>query len=97
MAREFLLFLGYYGLCDVSSGKNRDTTNFSLPLAGAVNIQPLIAFPTLEDPLAIARQVQVTDVLADIERHRVQVTILARPQQSRFRKDIWTLQAADVL
>jgi hypothetical protein len=88
MASGFLLFLGNYGFCNVTHGKRKNETKFSLPLAGVVDIQPLVALSALEDPLAIAEQAQLTDALADIERHRVLVRILQRPQQPKFRKDV---------
>ncbi len=93
MAREFLLFLRNYGLCNVKNGKSRDSEEYYLPLAGVINTQPLIALPVSADPLTIARQTQLIDVLADIERQRVLVSILQRPQQARFRRDI--LEASD--
>ena len=88
MAKEFLLFLSNYGLCEVHKARFQDADEYYLPLAGIVNTQPLMSLPTLGTPLTIAKQVQLTDVLADIERQKVQVSVLARPQQSRFRKDV---------
>ncbi len=88
MAREFLLFLKNYGLCNVKNGKSHDSEEYYLPLAGIVDTQPLIALPVLENPLAIAKQAELIDVLADIERQRVLVSILERPRQARFRRDI---------
>lgn len=88
MAREFLLFLSNYGLCEVHESQSRELEEYYLPLAGIVNTQPLMNLPTPGDSLKIAKRAQMADLLADIERHKVLVNVLARPQQSRFRKDV---------
>ncbi|MEO8973471.1 MAG: HNH endonuclease [Ktedonobacteraceae bacterium] len=88
MAKEFLLFLGNYGLCNYNPHQKGDATEFYLPLDGVVNTPLPIALPTLGDLLTISKQIQLPDILADIERNRVQVSILARPEQARFRKDV---------
>lgn len=87
MAKEFLLFLANYGFCEVRSASHGDMKEYYLPAAIATT-QALINLPATGDLFTIAEQVQTTDVLADIERQRVQVSVIARSQQSRFRKDI---------
>ena len=82
MAKEFLLFLANYGLCEDRSGE------YYLPSASLATTKALINLPLAGDIVTTAEQVQVTDVLADIGRQRVQVSVIARPQQSRFRQDI---------
>lgn len=88
MAKEFLLFLANYEFCKVRPAPHGDADEYYLPSAGIATTQALIDIPVSADPLTTAQQVQTMDVLADIERQRVQVNVLARPQQSRFRKDV---------
>lgn len=90
-AREFLLFLAHYGLCEMIEGKTKEDEIYSLPRVGntlSVSIRDLIALPSSEDLLIVANQVKNTDFLADVERQRVQASILARPQQAKFRREV---------
>lgn len=92
LAREFLLFLEYFGICQAEyvGGRNADA-KFSLIADEAIDYvsdgeQSLFENAELEED-SIA-QAQASNVPLIIERTRVSVSLLSRPNQSRFRKDV---------
>ena len=94
IAREFLLFLANYGFCEKEArqtGQTRDTEIYRLTMVGgasSITVNDLIKLPASNNLITVANQVQNTDYLADIDRHRVQASILARPQQAKFRRQV---------
>jgi hypothetical protein len=93
MAREFLLFLSNYGFCRrdrADNGSNSDEKYILDPamiLEMAELLNVVITTATIEETVSSVRR---TSALVITERRRVQTTILARPQQSRFRRDVLT-------
>lgn len=87
MAREFLLFLTNYGYLIEGKGSNDDAP-FHLNTAIADEISAILSGvvtnPTIDGAI---RLLGSTDIIADVERKRVQ-TERRRPNQAKFRKDV---------
>lgn len=87
MAREFLLFLDYYGYLVMEEG-NRENAHFRFNENIADEIEVLLSGST-SNP-SIEQSVQLlnsTDVISDVERKRLQ-TVRSRPHQAQFRRDV---------
>lgn len=87
MAREFLLFLNNYGYLVQEEGSN-DNAHFVFNEAISDEINAILSGtainPTIDDAL---RMLNTTDVIADVERKRIQTTRV-RPHQAQFRKSV---------
>ena len=89
MAREFLLFLAYYGICTGSAETPREHEKFAL-------VSPVSAVSerfdrldlTGEEPASAVRKVRETNVPAVADRERVLAEVLGRPYQAVFRNNV---------
>jgi hypothetical protein len=88
MAREFLLFLHYYGITTIV-GKSRATQRFLLEepaLATVENFNAIQINASAPDAaLQALRNVSAAEI---VPREIITAKIRARPQQARFRKDV---------
>lgn len=89
MAREFLLFLAFYGFCKRVAVNGNYTERFLLQPIAAPEIAALIQLPVEQgNKLRTVEQVRASGTVGFIERQRVLRQVLERPQQSRFRRDV---------
>jgi hypothetical protein len=90
MAREFLLFLAYYGFCSISSGDSNALDKFAVQESLAPDLQSIIELRTaqVENRIEVADQVREAGVAAFVERQRAMRLVLQRPLQTRFRRDV---------
>ncbi|WP_394665288.1 HNH endonuclease [uncultured Chryseobacterium sp.] len=90
MAREFLIFLSNYGFCKRDTlTKGNDYERYHLTNISKEEIIELRKLsPTQIELEKIVKQVQLTQIPANIERKRVSREILERPYQNIFRKNI---------
>ena len=92
MAHEFLLFLGYHGLCNANDevSATRYDAKFFLAALEASDVAQLqqIAAPGA-DAVAALRDVRKSQLPAIVEAgQRVLTTVLARPSQAKFRREV---------
>lgn len=89
MAREFLLFLDYYGYMIKEVG-NRDEAHFRLNnnIAEEINaiLNGVMINPSIDQAI---RVLNASDVISDVERKRMQ-SVRSRPHQAQFRRDVLT-------
>ncbi len=92
LAREFLLFLSHYGICRLVKKETNYHDRYYLDEIFDVDA---ISSLTLESIFANDKQadnvieaVRSSPLPSIIERQRVVTTVLSRPEQSRFRKEI---------
>ena len=87
MAREFLLFLDFYGYMVMEAGSN-DDAHFRLNDNIKDEIRNILSGittnPTVDQAIRILNS---SDVISDVERKRMQ-SIRTRPHQAQFRKDV---------
>lgn len=86
MAREFLLFLHYYGFCNLEPGASNDQDRF---VAAEIQLRELEAIDQLPDAgpyEETANLVRNNPVISESERRRILVEVLSRPQQTAFRR-----------
>lgn len=87
MAREFLIFLNEYGICELRSGPSRIEEKYYLSEIGR---EEIIDFTNLNikgiKPQNAVQVVRETDFPAMVERRRVLREVIERPLQARFRK-----------
>ena len=89
MAREFLLFLDYYGYLIKEEG-DKDGTHFRLNNNISEEINAILNGVTLDPSIEQAiRVLNASDVISDVERKRVQ-SVRSRPHQAQFRRDVLT-------
>jgi hypothetical protein len=89
MAREFLLFLYEYGICDRHPGPERMEEKYYLFDIGHDEIIGLTNLNlTGVMPQNVVQVVRTTDFPAVVERKRILTEVLERPLQARFRKII---------
>lgn len=87
MAREFLLFLDYYGYLVMEEGSREDARfRFNESIADEIEIllSGIVTSPTIEQAV---RLLNSSDVISDVERKRLQ-TVRNRPHQAQFRRDV---------
>ena len=89
IAREYLLFLSNYGYIIHTSGTTRMEEKYSLNSVIADEICEIITEkPKDESLLNALQQIRATEVIAEVERKRVQTSRTARPNQANFRKEV---------
>lgn len=89
IAREYLLFLSNYGYIIHTSGDTRMEEKYSLNAIIADEIREIIAEkPKDESLLNALEQIRTTEVIAEVERKRVQTSRTARPNQANFRREV---------
>jgi Predicted restriction endonuclease len=82
MAREFLLFLSYYGYLNKSGVEGRKSEKYSYNDNLDAEIEILLSIPP---PQSSVEQLRTTNATSDIERKRIHTS---RPNQAKFRKEI---------
>ncbi len=96
LAREFLLFLENFGICQADENASRYEQRFMLDAVFALAIAPDEQVSFLEDSQRTDDEVDTSrdsEIPIIIERRRVATSLIRRPNQSRFRKDV--LRAAE--
>lgn len=89
IAREYLLFLSNYGYIIHTSGDTRMKEKYSLNAIIADEIGEIIEEkPKDESLLNALEQIRTTEVIAEVERKRVQTSRTARPNQANFRREV---------
>ncbi|EGQ9248932.1 hypothetical protein CGH85_22675 [Vibrio parahaemolyticus] len=95
IAREFLLFLHYYGFLDTSAtdDSNNPDQKFYLDYTNIDVVKALldIDFELLSqdsDPVTSSIELDKKVNLADVLRDRKMIEVLSRPNQAKFRKDV---------
>jgi hypothetical protein len=89
IAREFLLFLSHYGYVDRHEGATRMEEKYKYNDALDAEIATILAEPTTNESLQEAIvQIRTTDIAPEIERKRVEIQRISRPNQARFRKAV---------
>jgi hypothetical protein len=87
MAREFLLFLANYGICNLSGDRNNE--RFALPQVLSSELEQFERLDlTGEEPASAVRRVRETNLPSVADRERVLAEVTARPYQSVFRNNI---------
>ena len=89
MAREFLLFLGNYGLCRVKHGLG-DNMHEKYFLGALVpkDAKRLVELPIQTTPMRTLESVRESGIPAFAERRKVMMEIRTRPHQARFRRNV---------
>ena len=90
MAREFLLFLRYYGYLIDKKESNRLSEKYFLNDTLVDEIDALRSIDNVVTPSAAITNNQIVDIVGEIERKRVMTSRLSRPNQSKFRHNILT-------
>jgi hypothetical protein len=96
LAREFLLFLFNFGICQIGEANDNYDQKFSLDqvLIDEMPFEDNLSFLELaekvDEEIAISRNSEIPII---IERKRVATSVIRRSNQSRFRRDV--LAAAD--
>lgn len=90
MAREFLLFLANYGFCQVGESDKNGTVPFRISPNGSVEIGSLIqlVIPEESTGIDVMERVRATGNSAFVERERIAKSVLMRPRQANFRRDV---------
>jgi len=88
MAREFLLFLEYYGYCKRVIGADDATEKFVLESVNISAIHDIIAMQLPNDMSQAAQAVGKSGIADFVERQRILRLVLDRPDQSKFRKAV---------
>lgn len=89
IAREYLLFLSYYGYVDRIQGATRMDETYSYNDTLDAEIGKILSEPIKEESLQEAiTQIRTTDITAEIERKRVETLRTSRPNQAQFRKAV---------
>jgi hypothetical protein len=90
MAREFLLFLANYGFCSYTEGARNALDRFALQDGFEADLREIVELPRVqvEDQIVLANQVRETGAAAFVERQREMRSVLKRPMQEKFRRDV---------
>lgn len=85
IAREFLLFLSNYGYVQKVDGHNRLDEKYLYNYSLDVEIGEILSVSPSKSLLTTLNKIRETDVISEVERKRVQLSI-SRPNQAKFRK-----------
>jgi hypothetical protein len=89
IAREYLLFLSHYGYTVRQEKNTRMDERYYYNQNLDVEIAAILAEPPIDETLQqAALRLRISDVVADIERKRVEAERISRPNQARFRRDV---------
>jgi len=90
IAREYLLFLSYYGYANLSSSSlRRNEERYAYNETLDAEIGEILAVPAKDESLQDAvKKIRATDIAGEIERKRVEALRIMRPNQARFRKAV---------
>ena len=87
MAREFLLFLDYYGYMIKEEGNN-ESAHFRINNNILGEIESILGGYSVNPSIDQAiRLLNASEVISDVERKRMQ-SVRSRPHQAQFRKDV---------
>ena len=93
LAREFLLFLAHYGFCRMVHRENRMEDAFCLDEAygtEAIGIEvPASIFDPQDNSAEVVQSIRHSQLPSIIERQRMITSVLARPNQARFRDSVF--------
>ena len=87
IAREFLLFLSYYGYAIRMDQTTRTDEQYLYNSDLDAEIEVILGKPPQGESLSLAVN-SIVDVASDIERKRVEMLRTGRPNQARFRKEL---------
>ncbi|MDR2104718.1 MAG: HNH endonuclease [Deferribacteraceae bacterium] len=91
IAREYLLFLSNYGYVIRNEADTRMNEQYLYNYDLDSEIEAILADQPKDESLQQAvERIRIIDVVADIERKRVEAQRISRPNQARFRKDVLT-------
>lgn len=91
MAMEFLLFLANYGFLHRDESMPNADQRFSLSDEGGDRIRALLSFTPPNQPIEdVATAVSQQNIVNNVERARKLASVLSRPQQAKFRRDVLT-------
>lgn len=91
LAREFLLFLVNFGICQTDDTTDRYEQKFFLDQVFSGVITPDVDRTFLEDPAIIDEEIthsRSSEIPIIIERRRVATTVMRRTSQPRFRREV---------
>lgn len=89
IAREYLLFLANYGFINLESEGTRMQEKYYINDVILSEIGEIISSkPKDESLLNALNQIRTTEVIAEVERKKVQTYRTARPNQANFRKQV---------
>ena len=88
MAREFLIFLGNYGLCQVEEGKTRMEDRYYLGALSPTEAERLASLPAKKRAMDALKEVDESGISSYAERRKAMIEVLVRPQQALFRKNV---------
>lgn len=89
IAREYLIFLSYYGYVNRFEGATRMAERYAYNDMLDAEISAILAQPPKDSSLLESiDQIRTTDIASEIERKRVGAQSISRPNQARFRKAI---------
>jgi hypothetical protein len=89
MAREYLLFLAYYGFCTQIKATHNDDEKYYLVMSSTTDLAAIIGkADQIEDVEEVAIGIQQEPLTTNIGRARRTAEVLVRPQQAQFRKDV---------
>lgn len=93
LAREFLLFLAHYGFCRIIQHENRLEDRYGLDeaySAEAVRLDTHTSiFAAQDNTDAVVQSIRHSQLPSIIERQRMFTSVLARPNQARFRETVF--------
>ena len=91
MAREFLLFLNYYGFCSLLKDAARSNEKYFLASIEVQEVAYLVEIDTSAlGTIDASQRIVDSQLPASIDRKRVITNTLYRPNQARFRADVLT-------
>ncbi|MDD5163179.1 MAG: HNH endonuclease signature motif containing protein [Candidatus ainarchaeum sp.] len=88
MAREFLLFLENYGLCNRVSGRTRLDEKYYLCSLEPDEAESLVNIKPKNSSLKMLEEVKESQIPFVAERKKVFIEIIARSQQPQFRRNV---------
>lgn len=91
MVREFLLFLTYYGFCQLVKGRSNATDRFFIQAEYLDEIQEITSLSndTLQIDTVI-QKIRDNQIILNSERQKILTKVMSRPQQAQFRKQVLT-------
>ncbi len=88
MVREFLLFLSYYGFCQMIKGENNSTDKFLLQSDYLNEIDEITTIKKSLTFEKVVEEVRKNQIIIDSERRKILLETYARPEQAKFRKQV---------
>lgn len=89
MAREFLLFLANYGFCTLRKERINDLDRYYLASLRPEDVEALAELDTEGDSSSdVASKVRKSLIADSSNRRRIMMSVLARPNQTAFRRNV---------